>query len=201
MMNRFLQNFIERVDATPDPRTQEQAPYQLRFTVTQPHTRTVTVDGQNTALYEITRQSKFGVRGDKVTITSLVDGGKEVALLNWHTFPPQMKIQFSQQSYEISIKTSDHRYNSYRGLGELTWKGTGAVAYGSASWELRDKLALVASVSVDDTQKIGIIKVWRTDLNADALEEVVINSIAHIEDYKRTIRTGRASVMGVLLRP
>lgn len=66
--------------------------------------------------------------------------------------------------------------------------------YGKGSWELRDETSLVMAVTIDDYQVNGVITIWRKDLDAETVEELVVVGIAKIEDYKHTLRASKRSL-------
>ncbi|CAI4215653.1 unnamed protein product [Parascedosporium putredinis] len=70
------------------------------------------------------------------------------------------------------------------------------VAYGKASWELRDKSDLVMSVIIDDDHINGVISLWKQDIGPETVEELVVIGIAKLEEYKRLMRTSMSYPKG-----
>ncbi|OBR03117.1 hypothetical protein CH63R_14343 [Colletotrichum higginsianum IMI 349063] len=197
MAPAWLEKYIVRADTTPDSRrSNEQPALEIHYTVLQGHRRILGVQGDKTPRYEVKRRAVLGAWGDKCDVTAPVDGGREVAVIDFHAFPPKTDIQFPQRNHEIIIKASEGHYESSGGLGRLHWKPTGMVAYGKASWELRDESDLVMSVAIDDNQLNGLICLWRDGLDQQTVEELVVVGISQVEDYKKLNRKAKISAVG-----
>ncbi|WYZ42240.1 hypothetical protein EsH8_V_001135 [Colletotrichum jinshuiense] len=199
MAPAWLEKYIVRVDATPDPRrSNEQPALEMHYTVVEAHRRILGVQGDKQPRYEVKRRAVLGAWGDKCDVTAPVDGNREVAVVDFHTFPQKTEIQFPQRKHEINIKASDRHYESSGGLGRLHWKPTGMVPYGKASWELRDESNLVMSVTIDDKQANGLICLWRHGLDQQTVEELVVVGISQLEDYKKLIRNAKTSAVAAV---
>jgi hypothetical protein len=198
MAPSWLEKFIVREDATPDPRrSAEQPNLEIHYTAVADHRRILGVQGDKTPRYEVKRQAILGAWGSKLNITSPANADKEVATIDFHSVPKSfVDIQFPNRNHHINISTSKQRMDASGGLGELHWKGTGMKVYGQASWELRDETSLVMAVVIDDKQANGVISLWRQDLDAETAEELVVAGIAKIEEYKRMIRNSKTSMVG-----
>ncbi|KFA60087.1 hypothetical protein S40285_09333 [Stachybotrys chlorohalonatus IBT 40285] len=201
MAPSWIEKFIVREDATPDPRRQkEQAIFEIKYMVLEGHRRILCVEGETTPRYEVTQRSILGAWGDKTTVTSPMNGGQTVAEIDFHSLPlAKTEIEFRQRQHELHIKTSKPQYESSGGLGLLHWKGTGMVPFSNASWELRDETALIMSVTVDAHQSNGTIGLWKDGLDTETIEELVVVGISQIEGYKRTIRNAKISVGSVVV--
>ncbi|KAJ4128939.1 hypothetical protein NW768_007464 [Fusarium equiseti] len=200
MAPSWLEKFIVRVDATPE--VSREPVLTLQYSTEADHERTVSVVGTPAPAYVIKRKAKLGgVYGDECQVFTTVDGGRQVANIDFHTFPPRIEIDFIQDGRKIKIKTykSIREYEASSLLGLLHWKDTGMVPYGKASWELRSDSDLVLQVSVDDTQSNGIINLFKDKLNEQLLEELVVVGISQIEEYKRMIRLGKTSAATLVL--
>ncbi|KAJ4316589.1 hypothetical protein N0V84_007786 [Fusarium piperis] len=196
MAPAWLEKHIVRADPTPDPRrAKEQPALEIHYTVLMGHRRILGVQGDTIPRYEVKRKAILRAWGDKCYVTSPVDGGREVAMIDFHAFPPKTEIQFPPRNHEVIIKATENYYDSSSGLGRLHWKSTGMVAYGRASWELRDESNMVMSVTIDDNQVNGTICLWRDDLDPETLEELVVVGISQIEDYKKMIRGAKRSAV------
>ncbi|KAH7174885.1 uncharacterized protein B0J16DRAFT_349312 [Fusarium flagelliforme] len=196
----WLEKFIVRVDATPED--SPEPVLSLQYSTEADHERTVSVAGAPAPAYVIKRKTKLGgVYGDECEVFTTADGGRQVASIDFHTFPPRIEIDLIQDARKIKIKTykSKREYEASSGLGLLYWKGTGMVAYGKASWELRSDSDLVLQVSVDDTQNNGIINLFKDKLNDGVIEELLVVGMSQIEEYKRMIRLGKRSAAMVVL--
>ncbi|KAM0425587.1 hypothetical protein ACHAPT_009118 [Fusarium lateritium] len=194
MAPAWLEKFIVRTDATPDPRrTKERPALEMHYTALVGHRRILGVQGDTIPRYEVKRRAILGAWGNKCDVTSPADGDREVAMIDFHSLPPKTEIEFPQRNHEIIIKASEGYYESSGGLGRLHWKPTGMVAYGRASWELRDESDLVLSVTIDDHQVNGVIGLWREGLDPETVEELVVVGISQLEDYKKLIRGGKRS--------
>ncbi|KAL2873193.1 hypothetical protein SGCOL_011664 [Colletotrichum sp. CLE4] len=193
----WLENFIVRVDATPDKRRTEETPaLEIHYTALKDHRRVLGVNGDKTPRYEVKRQAILGAWGDKCHVTSPANGGQEVAVIDFHTLPAQTEIRLSQRGLQINIKANEGKYESGE-LGHLHWKATGMKAYGRASWEVRDETEMVLSVTVDDHQVNGMICVWKKNLVPDTVEELVMVGLSKIEEYRRMLRNAKISSIGV----
>lgn len=197
MAPAWLEKFIVRGEPPiPDARRETDEPIlKLQYTDMGDHRRILTIEGGKTTLYEIKRQAKLGAWGSKCLVTSPVDGDHEVALIDYHTF--HYKIDMLARDHRIDIRSSKRTYESSGGLGELHWKGTGMRAYGEASWELRDETSLLLAAEIDNRQSNGSITLWRNDLDAETVEELVVVGISQIEEYKRMLRQAKTSAAGV----
>jgi len=199
----WLEKFIVRVDAKPEDFPEPVLT--LQYTTEADHERTVTVAGATAPAYVIKRKAKLGgVYGDECQVFTTADGGRQVASIDFHSFPPRIEIDLIQDAADarkIKIKTykSKREYEVSSDLGLLYWKGTGMVAYGKASWELRSDSDLVLQVSVDDTQNNGSIKLFKEKLNDRVIEELLVVGMSQIEEYKRMIRLGKRSAAMVVL--
>lgn len=198
MAPAWLEKFIVRVDANPDPRRNTERPVlEMHYTVLIDHRRIIGVVGDRTPRYEVRRETVFGAWGDKCHVISPLTGGKGVASIDFHSIPSsKTEILFLQRHHTAFIKANDGEYESNSGLGSLRWKPTGMVAYGKASWELRDKSDLVMSVIIDDDHINGVISLWKQNTDLETVEELAVVGIAKIEEYKRLMRTSMRS--GVL---
>ncbi|KAJ4991631.1 hypothetical protein SVAN01_02746 [Stagonosporopsis vannaccii] len=201
MAPAWLEKFIVRADTTPDPLLASGQPVQeFHYTVIADHRRTVSKQGDTVPRYEVTRRAILGAWGNKCTVTSPAAGGKEIAVLDFHAIPRNYtQIAFSPDSghgeRSIAIHTTDPHFEAGGGLGRLHWKDTGMVAYGAASWELRDETSMLLSVSIDGHQANGVLGLWRDGLHEDTLEELVVVGIARIEAYKRLLRESKTAAM------
>lgn len=198
MAPAWLEKFIVREDATPDPRrSSDQPTLELHYTATSDHRRILRAGSDTNARYEIERKAIAGAWGSKIHI-SLPNAGKEVATIDFHGLPrPRMEIEFPQRQKQIMISLNKREVDIGGGLGSLHWKGTGMKVHGEASWELRDNRDLVMAVEIDDKQSNGVISLWRDGLSAETEEELVIVGIAQIEEYKRMLRNAKTSKVGV----
>ena len=203
MAPQWLEKFIVRVDATPE--VSPEPVLALQYNTEPDHERTVSVAGAATPAYVIKRKAKLGgVYGDECQVFATADGGRQVASIDFHTFPPRIEIDLLQDTADarkIKIKTykTNREYETSSVLGVLYWKATGMAAYGKASWELRSDSDLVLQVSVDDTQSNGIIKLFKEKLNDQMIEELLIVGMSQIEEYKRMIRLGKTSAAMLVL--
>ncbi|KAJ4007685.1 hypothetical protein NW752_010354 [Fusarium irregulare] len=203
MAPQWLEKFIVRVDATSEVSPEPILSFQ--YSTEADHERTVSVAGALAPAYVIKRKAKLGgVYGDECQVFTTADGGRQVASIDFHTFPPRIEIDLLQDAADarkIKIKTykTKREYEASSVLGVLYWKATGMVAYGKASWELRSDSDLVLQVSVDDTQSNGIIKLFKEKLNDQIIEELLVVGMSQIEEYKRMIRLGKTSAAMLVL--
>ncbi|TLD20441.1 hypothetical protein PspLS_08457 [Pyricularia sp. CBS 133598] len=199
MAPSWLEKFIVREDATPDPRrSSERSALDLQYTAVEPDRRTLTVKGETVPRYEVIRQSILGAWGSKCRVTSPADNGAEVAMLDFHNIPrAYMEIVVAQSKKKVEIGLTKQEYAAGGKLGVLKWKGTGMKAYGEASWELRDEKSLVLSASVNENHTSGLISVWVEGLEPDVLEELILVGITKIEQYKQTMRNAKTSIIAV----
>ncbi|KAL3297996.1 hypothetical protein RB213_007674 [Colletotrichum asianum] len=194
MAPAWLEKYIVRVDATPDPRRNNEQPVlELKYTALVGHRRIVGVDGDTVPRYEVKRRAILGAWGDKCDVTSPVDGNREVAMFDFHSLPPSTEIQFAQDNRKVIIKATEGQFEPRSELPRLHWKATGMVVYGKASWELRDDSSIVMSVAIDDHQVNGVISLWRSQLKPATVEELVVVGISKIEDYRRMLRTSKTA--------
>ncbi|KAH7414568.1 hypothetical protein DE146DRAFT_640694 [Phaeosphaeria sp. MPI-PUGE-AT-0046c] len=199
MAPAWLEKFIVREDATPDPRRSSDRPtLEIQYTAVGDHRRVASVENDVTPRYEVERKAILGAWGSKCYITTPRNEGKEVAVIDFHGLPhPFIEIQFPQRHHQIDISLSKRKFEASGGLGQLHWKPTGMKAYGHASWELRDKTSMVMVVQIDDKQVNAVISLWRNDLDSELVEELVVVGIAQIEEYKRMLRNSKMSLVGV----
>ncbi|KAF5026383.1 hypothetical protein F66182_1511 [Fusarium sp. NRRL 66182] len=196
MAPSWIEKFIVRVDATPDPkRSQETPSLEMHYTALEGHRRVVGVKGDSKPRYEVTRESILQLWGDKCIVTSLVNGNSEIAAIDFHSFPPSTEVEFLQRQHIITVKMSEERYTASGGLGDLHWKPTGMVPYGKASWEVRDETDLVMSVTTDDHQVNGVIRLWRDGLGPETVEELIVMGLSKLEEYRRMMRLSRRSAV------
>ncbi|GJC80894.1 hypothetical protein ColLi_03732 [Colletotrichum liriopes] len=194
MAPAWLEKYIVREDASPDPRRSKERPaLEMHYTVLLEHRRILGVEGDTIPRYEVKRRAILAAWGDKCYVTSPVNGDKEVAMIDFRSLPPSTEVQFPLRNHEIKIKASENHYESSGGLGRLRWKATGMVPYGKASWELRDESNLVMSVTIDDHQVNGLISLWRDGLDPETVEELVVVGISKLEDYKKMLRIAKRS--------
>ncbi|KAF4457085.1 hypothetical protein F53441_873 [Fusarium austroafricanum] len=196
MAPSWMEKFIVRTDATPDPRrTHEKPVLEMHYTALEGHRRILGMQGDRTPRYEVMRKAILQVWGDKCHVKSLGQD-TEIAIIDFHSLPPKTEVKFLQDDYTITMKGTDGRYEARGGLGELHWKGTGMVVNGKASWELRDQNNLVMSVTIDDQQVNGLICLWKADLGAETQEDLIVVGVSKIEEYRRMIRNSKISVVG-----
>ncbi|RSL75662.1 hypothetical protein BHE90_013854 [Fusarium euwallaceae] len=194
MAPAWLEKHIVRNDPTPDPRrSKEQPAIEVHYTSLMGHRRILGLQGDTIPRWEVKRRAILGAWGDKCYVTSPAEGDREVAMIDFHAFPPKNEIEFPQRDHEIIIKASDQAYESSGGLGRLHWKSTGMIAYGRASWELRSESEMVLSVTIDDHQVNGVIGIWKDGLDAETVEELVVVGISQLEDYKKMLRGAKRS--------
>ncbi|KAH6959409.1 hypothetical protein DER45DRAFT_259795 [Fusarium avenaceum] len=197
MAPSWLEKFIVREDATPDARRSTETPtFEIHYTALAGHRRILGIKGDRRPRYEVTRKAILAVWGDKCYVKS-VESDEEIAVMDFHSFPAKTEVNFTQRKHNIDIKGNVGPFQASGGLGELHWKPTGMVPYGKASWELRDEGNLVVSVTIDDTQANGVISLWRTDLDPETVEELVIVGVSKIEEYRKLMRNSKASTMSV----
>lgn len=198
MAPSWLEKLIVRADNTSDARlTSEKPTLELHYTAVGEHRRIIGAPGYPTPRYEVERRAKLGAWGDKCVVTSPLQGGTEIALLDFHAIPRNYtEIRFSNRDRHIDVHTSKPQFEAVGGLGVLHWKDTGMEAYGRASWELRDETNLVVAVSIDGSQTNGVITLWREGLDAETVEELLVVGIAKIEAYKQLVRAGKIAFVG-----
>ncbi|KAI6373724.1 hypothetical protein MCOR25_003353 [Pyricularia grisea] len=199
MAPSWLEKFIVREDATPDPRrSSEKSALDLHYAAVEPDRRTLTVKGETVPRYQVERQSILVAWGSKCRVTSPASNGAEVAMLDFHNIPrAYMEIVVARSHKKVEIGLTKQEYAAGGSLGLLKWKGTGMKAYGEASWELRDEKNLVLSASVNENQTTGLISVWVEGLEPDVLEELILVGISKIEQYKQTMRNAKTSLVAV----
>lgn len=198
MAPAWLEKFIVREDATPDPRrSSDQPTLELHYTALSDHRRILRAGSDTNARYEIERKAIAGVWGSKIHISSPY-AGEEVATIDFHSLHrPRMELEFPQRQKQIVISLSKRKVDVSGGLSSLHWKGTGMKVYGEASWELRDDRDLVMAVQIDEQQSNGVISLWKAGLSAEVEEELVVVGVAQIEEYKRMLRNSKTSRVGV----
>jgi hypothetical protein len=203
MAPSWLEKFIVREDASPDPvrtSSSSKATLKLQYASLSDHKRTLTPEGSQTPLYEITRKSVLGAWGSKCLITAPSDNDKEVAVIAFHTFSYEIKFA-ARNNHCISMSYGKRTFTASGGgdggkLGALAWKGTGMEVAGEASWELRDESSLVMVVSVDQNQANGCVELWKAGLDPQMVEELVVVGVAQIEEYKRMLRNSKKAGVG-----
>lgn len=151
MAPAWLEKFITREDATPDPQLSlDQPTLEIHYTAVADHRRILGVQGDTIPRYEVKQNAILGAWGNKYHVTSPVNEDKEVAVIEFHALPRVFtEIQFPQRHHQIDISTSKQIFQASGGLGFVHWKGTVMEVYGQASWELRDEASLVMAVSID----------------------------------------------------
>ncbi|KAG5803054.1 hypothetical protein H9Q74_013768 [Fusarium xylarioides] len=198
MAPSWLEKFIVREDATPDPRRSAEKPaLEMHYTALVGHRRIVGVKGDKTPRYEVERRAILEIWGDKCYVKSPSQNA-EIAVIDFHSIPPKTEVKFCQQSRTITMKGAGGKYTTSGGLGELHWKPTGMVVHGRASWELRDERGLVMSVTIDDQQVNGMICLWKGGLTPEVEEELTMVGIAKIEEYRRLIRNSKVATVGAV---
>ncbi|KAH7269241.1 uncharacterized protein BKA55DRAFT_548101 [Fusarium redolens] len=198
MAPSWLEKFIVRVDATPDPRRSAEKPaLEMHYTALVGHRRILGIKGEKEPRYEVTRRAVLEIWGDKCYVKSLSQNA-EVAMMDFHSLPPKTEVNFSQNGRSITMKGAEGKFTAGGGLGEVHWKPTGMVAYGKASWELRDNTSLMMSVTIDDQQINGVISLWKSGLAPEVEEELVVVGISKIEEYRRLIRNSKVSAVGAV---
>ncbi|KPA37182.1 hypothetical protein FLAG1_10013 [Fusarium langsethiae] len=197
MAPSWLEKFIVRADATPDPqRSTGSSTLQLYYTALPRHRRLIGIKGDTAPRYEVTRKAVLTIWGDKCYVKS-VENDVEIATIDFHSLPPKTEVNFTERKHKIDIKGNMGPFRASGGLGELRWKPTGMVPNGKASWELRDEGNLVMSVSIDDQQVNGVIDLWKSHLGPDTVEELIVLGVSKIEEYKKTLRNAKVSLVSV----
>ncbi|RGP60996.1 hypothetical protein FSPOR_10310 [Fusarium sporotrichioides] len=197
MAPSWLEKFIVRADATPDPqRSTGSSTLQLYYTALPGHRRLIGIKSDTAPCYEVTRKAVLTIWGDKCYVKS-VENDVEIATIDFHSLPPKTEVNFTERKHKIDIKGNMGPFQASGGLGELRWKPTGMVPNGKASWELRDEGNLVMSVSIDDQQVNGVIDLWKSHLGPDTVEELIVLGISKIEEYKKTLRNAKLSLVSV----
>ncbi|KAL4727027.1 hypothetical protein ACLX1H_005927 [Fusarium chlamydosporum] len=197
MAPSWIEKFVVREDATPDERRSTETPAtEIHYTALAGHRRILGMKGDRTPKYEVTRKAILAAWGDKCHVKS-VERDTEIAVLDFHSFPPKTDIDFTQRKHKIDIKGNVGPFEVSGGLGELHWKPTGMVPYGKASWELRDEGNLVVSVTIDDNQANGVVSIWKSDLDPEVVEELIVVGISKIEEYRRLMRNSRMASVSV----
>ncbi|KAI1031775.1 hypothetical protein LB504_000238 [Fusarium proliferatum] len=198
MAPSWLEKFIVREDATPDPRRSAEKPaLEMHYTALVGHRRILGVKSDKTPRYEVERRAVSEAWGDKCYVKSPSQNA-EIAMIDFHSIPPKMEVKFSQQSRTITMKGADGKFTASGGLGELHWKPTGMVVHGRASWELRDERDLVMSVTIDDQQVNGMICLWKDELAPELEEELIMVGISKIEEYRRLLRNSKVASVGAV---
>ncbi|EWG36113.1 hypothetical protein FVEG_00266 [Fusarium verticillioides 7600] len=198
MAPSWLEKFIVREDATPDPRRSAEKPaLEMHYTALVGHRRILGVKGDKTPRYEVERRAIMGIWGDKCYVKSPSQNA-EIAMIDFHSIPPKTEVKLSQEGRTITMKGADGKYTGSGGLGELHWKPTGMVVHGKASWELRDERDLVMSVTIDDQQVNGMICLWKGGLAPEVEEELIMVGISKIEEYRRLIRNSKVATAGAV---
>jgi hypothetical protein len=197
MAPSWLEKFIVREDVMPDARRNTETPtFEINYTALAGHRRILGIKGERTPRYEVTRKAVLAAWGDKCYVKS-VESNEEIAVMDFHSFPAKTEVKFTQRKHNIDIKGNIGPFQASGGLGELHWKPTGMVPYGKASWELRDEGNLVVSVTIDDHQANGVISLWRSDLDPETIEELVVVGISKIEEYRKLMRNSKMSAVSV----
>jgi hypothetical protein len=197
MAPSWLEKFIVREDAIPDPRCSTETPaLEIHYTALPGHRRILGRKGDTTPRYEVTRKAVLAIWGDKCYVKS-VEKNREIAIMDFHNLPPKTEVTFTQRKHNIDIKGNVGPFQASGGLGKLHWKPTGMIPYGKASWELRDERNLVVSVTIDDHQVNGFIRLWRSDLDSETVEELIVVGISKIEEYRRLMRNSKMSAVSV----
>ncbi|ETN44051.1 uncharacterized protein HMPREF1541_10916 [Cyphellophora europaea CBS 101466] len=201
MAPAWLEKFITREDATPDPRRSSDQPiHEIRYTAVAEHRRILSVAGGGLPHYELKRESVLGSWGSKCYVTSPSNQNAEVAVLDFHALPRAFtEIKLLQRNHDIKISTSKQKFIASGGLGSVYWKGTGGELQGHASWELRDETSLVMSVMIDSNQTNGVISLFKEKLEAETIEELIMVGLAKIEDYKHMLRASKRSLIGAVI--
>jgi hypothetical protein len=198
MAPSWLEKFIVREDVRPDARRSTETPtFEINYTALAGHRRILGVTGDRTPRYEVTRKAVLGVWGDKCYVKS-IESNVDIAVMDFHSFPAKTEVKFTHRKHTIDIKGNIGPFQANGGLGELHWKPTGMVPYGKASWELRDEGNLVVSVTIDDHQANGVISLWRSDLDPETVEELVVVGISKIEEYRKLMRNSKMSAVSVV---
>ena len=94
MAPSWLEKFIVREDATPDPRrTSEHPLLELHYTSLADHRRILGVQGDTVPRYEVKRKAILGgAWGTKCPVTSPSDSNKEVAVLDFHVLQARLQL-------------------------------------------------------------------------------------------------------------
>lgn len=163
----------------------------------------LTVVGHDRPSYEIKHPTGLFSSGPEFTVITQT-GPKPGAILgtiDWHTLSQKVKMKFPSRDVEISYRALNGHFDAHGGLGRVEWKATGMdLKSGSASWRLTEGDShgrLLSTIVLHPPGDTATIDIARLDLPWDAFEEVLVSSVAQIEDHRRLLRNARKSALGV----
>ncbi|KAL7626134.1 hypothetical protein AAE478_002904 [Parahypoxylon ruwenzoriense] len=161
----------------------------------------LTPAGQTQPSYEIKHVTGIFSSGPEFTLISRVGAnpGAIVGTIDWHSLSQKVKMKFPSRDVEISYRALNGHFDAHGGLGRVDWKATGMDWY-RASWRLSDaEGGLLSVVELHASGQTGSIEILRPDLPWEAFEEVLVSSLAQIEDHRRLLRNARKSAIGAVV--
>ncbi|KAH6645627.1 hypothetical protein BKA67DRAFT_585880 [Truncatella angustata] len=173
----------------------DQNPYKLSWS-----TSGLTPLGQIQQSYEIVHATGIFSSGPEFTLISRTGAnpGAIVGTFDWHSLSQKVKMKFPSRNVEISYRALNGHFDAHGDIGRVEWKATGMDGY-KASWRLSEADGkLLSIVELHSSGKTGTIEIQRTDLPWEAFEEVLVSSLAQIEDHRRLLRNARKSAIGAL---
>jgi DNA-binding protein YbaB len=122
--------------------------------------------------------------------------GQQVATVQWHTWSDKIDLVFTSQARQITYK--DNLELPSGSLGRLFWSLTQGNAK-QADIKCADRTgATIVTVVLQDKLRSGKIEIWRSGLDKDVFEQIVVNAIAEIEDWRRKTESQNSVNPGIL---
>jgi hypothetical protein len=153
-------------------------------------------EGESRLSYEIKHVTGLFSSGPEFTLISRTDvgAGAVIGTFGW-SMTSKVKMAFPSHGAEITYRALNGHFDAYGGLGRVTWLATGMDGR-QASWRLSDSEGnLLSLVEIHASGETGTIQILRMDLPREAFEEVLLSSLAQIEDNKRMWRNAKKSAV------
>ena len=155
--------------------------------------------GQTEEAYEIKHVTGLFTSGPEFTVTAKTgpNAGAVLGTIDW-SMTQKVKMKFPSRKVEIAYRALNGHFDSHGGLGRVTWKATGRDGYQS-SWQALDADGSILSlVELHSSGQTGTIEILRNDLSPEAFEEILVSSVAQIEDLRRLMRNAKKSAIGAV---
>lgn len=155
----------------------------------------LTVPGDTELSYEVVDdRNLFGDSAYTVISRTPRSNGDIVGKFDWSKMTAKLEIEFPLTSRELKYQALNGHFDA-TDLGRLEWRITD-MDWKHATWRLLDEDGEpVALVDLHKSGALGTIEIVRMGLPRAAFEEVLVCSIAQIEDHLRMMRHSKNAAL------
>ncbi|KAJ9613064.1 hypothetical protein H2200_003005 [Cladophialophora chaetospira] len=174
---------------------QQNQPYTLLFQPTsQKHTHSLSMQVSDTPLFLI-HYNRPLIASSKPEISITTPSGQQMATAQWHTWSDKIDLVFPSQGRQITYK--DNVELPAGSLGRIFW----TMSHGNAkeaNVRCADRTgATIVTIVLHDKLRSGKIEFWRSGLEKDVFEQLVVNAVAEIEDLRRKMESANTVNPGI----